>query len=141
MSLYLHAVTYLVTIGLSAGLGSLVLKIALKRIKSGKGPTKQDPLENDNGEATEVSTGVLSGGTWIGILERIAITGTIMVGFPEGIAVVIAIKGLGRYAELSGAPSAKRSEATEKFIIGTLASYVWAGLLGALGVWALSFWA
>jgi hypothetical protein len=63
---------------------------------------------------------VLRGGTTIGILERIAIAGAIIAGFPEAVAVVIAIKGVGRFSELA-APEAK-----ERFIIGTLASFVWA---------------
>jgi hypothetical protein len=63
---------------------------------------------------------VLRGGTTIGILERVAIAGAIVAGFPEAVAVVIAIKGVGRFSELA-APEAK-----ERFIIGTLASFVWA---------------
>lgn len=63
---------------------------------------------------------VLRGGTTIGILERIAIAGAIVAGFPEAVAVVIAIKGVGRFSELAA------SEAKERFIIGTLASFVWA---------------
>ena len=64
---------------------------------------------------------VLRGGTTIGVLERIAIAGSIVAGFPEAVAVIIAIKGVGRFSELA-APEAK-----ERFIIGTLASFVWAG--------------
>jgi hypothetical protein len=63
---------------------------------------------------------VLRGGTTIGVLERLAIAGAIIAGFPEAIAVVIAIKGVGRFSELAAA------EAKERFIIGTLASFVWA---------------
>ncbi|WP_374947661.1 hypothetical protein [Agreia sp.] len=63
---------------------------------------------------------VLRGGTTIGILERVAIAGAIVAGFPEAVAVVIAIKGVGRFSELAA------SEAKERFIIGTLASFVWA---------------
>lgn len=81
--------------------------------------------------------GVLRGGTWIGILERLAITGSIMAGHPEAIAVVLAVKGLGRYPELRAAKAEHRAKATERFIIGTLASYIWAGLIGVLGAWAL----
>lgn len=89
-----------------------------------------------NGQAGEAP--VLRGGTWIGVLERLAITGTILVGHPEAIAVVIAIKGLGRFPELRAAAGAT---ASERFIIGTLTSFCWAGaagvgarsLLGTLG--------
>lgn len=80
---------------------------------------------------------VLRGGTWIGMLERLAITGAVLAGFPEAVAVVLAIKGLGRYPELREAHPDRRSPAAERFIIGTLASYIWAAACGALGVLAL----
>lgn len=70
---------------------------------------------------------LLRGGTWIGVLERLAIVGTILVGYPEAIAVVIAIKGLGRFPELRAATGAA---ASERFIIGTLTSFCWAGAVG-----------
>ncbi|WP_345761356.1 hypothetical protein [Diaminobutyricibacter sp. McL0608] len=63
---------------------------------------------------------VLRGGTFIGYLERFATAGAIMAGFPEAIAVLIAIKGVGRFTELEAA------EARERFIIGTLVSLIWA---------------
>lgn len=69
---------------------------------------------------------VLRGGTTIGILERIAAAGSIMTGAAEAIAVVIAIKGVGRFSELSS------PEARERFIIGTLASLIWASACGTL---------
>ncbi|MEE6272215.1 hypothetical protein [Georgenia wangjunii] len=80
------------------------------------------------------SGGVLRGGAWIGMLERLVITGSIIAGFPEGIAVVLAIKGLGRYPELREAHPDKRSPAAERFIIGTLVSFAWSGACGAVGV-------
>lgn len=63
---------------------------------------------------------VLRGGTFIGYLERFATAGAIMAGFPEAIAVLIAIKGVGRFTELDAA------ESRERFIIGTLVSLIWA---------------
>ncbi len=69
---------------------------------------------------------LLSGGAWIGALERLAVTATLLAGRPEGIVVVVAVKGLGRYPELR-APAA-----AERFIIGTLGSLLWAaGCAGA----------
>jgi len=67
---------------------------------------------------------VLRGGTTIGVLERLASAGTIVAGFPEGLAIVVAVKGVGRFTELE-AP-----EARERFIIGTLASLIWACAAG-----------
>ncbi|WP_173921847.1 hypothetical protein [Agromyces sp. Marseille-P2726] len=63
---------------------------------------------------------VLRGGLTIGVLERIGAAGTIIAGFPEGLAIVVAVKGVGRFTELE-AP-----EARERFIIGTFASLIWA---------------
>jgi hypothetical protein len=69
---------------------------------------------------------VLRGGTAIGVFERIATTGSIMVGVPEAIAVIVALKSVGRFSELDVA------EARERFIIGSLVSLVWAAACGAL---------
>jgi hypothetical protein len=69
---------------------------------------------------------VLRGGTTIGVFERFATTASIMAGFPEAIAVLVAIKGVGRFTELDAA------EARERFIIGTLVSLVWACACGAV---------
>lgn len=80
-------------------------------------PTERAPTEPAVGAST---VEVLRGGTTIGVLERLAIAGAIIAGFPEAIAVVIAIKGVGRFSELAA------SEAKERFIMGTLASFVWA---------------
>ena len=71
---------------------------------------------------------VLRGGTWIGLLERLAITGALLAGYPAAIAFVIAIKGLGRYPELREHP-----DASERFVIGTLTSMVWAAGVGIAG--------
>jgi hypothetical protein len=69
---------------------------------------------------------VMRGGTTIGYLERIAVALGIIAGFPEAIAVVVALKGIGRFSELASA------ETRERFIIGTLASLVWACIVAAL---------
>ncbi|CAO1651063.1 hypothetical protein NYA9BBAC_01174 [Salinibacterium sp. NYA9b] len=68
---------------------------------------------------------ILRGGTTIGYLERFAFIASFMVWQPGAIAVIVAIKGLGRFAELENAA------ARERFIIGTLVSLVWAGLCTA----------
>lgn len=86
----------------------------------------------DVGPTSPQAVAALRGGTWIGILERLAITGLVLVGYPTGIAILVAIKGLGRYPELRDNPAA-----SERFVIGTLASMVWAGGLGVLGAWLI----
>lgn len=84
----------------------------------------------DPGPTGPTAVAALRGGTWIGILERLAVTGLILVGYPGGIAILVAIKGLGRYPELKDNPGA-----SERFVVGTLASIVWAAGLGVLGLW------
>jgi len=69
---------------------------------------------------------ILRGGTWIGLLERAAIYATLVAGWPEGLAVVLAVKGLGRYPELRAAEDGIRTGAAERFIIGTFSSVLWA---------------
>lgn len=75
---------------------------------------------------------VLRGGLTIGILERLAVTGSIIAGFFGAIAVIIAVKGVGRFSELEAA------ESRERFIIGTFVSLIWACACGAIVVFALN---
>jgi hypothetical protein len=81
------------------------------------GAARTEPL--DDGE-------VLRGGAWIGSLERAGIFATLAAGWPEGVAIVLAVKGVGRYHELGAAGAA------ERFIIGTFASVLWASACAAL---------
>jgi hypothetical protein len=112
-----------------------VVVVALALSVAGGWPVTAWVLRRSIGPNGGVSgTPVLRGGTWIGVLERLAITGTILVGYPEAIAVVIAIKGLGRFPELREATGAS---ASERFIIGTLTSFCWAGGIGAAARQAL----
>jgi hypothetical protein len=75
---------------------------------------------------------VLRGGAWIGGLERAAVFASLAVGMPEGVAIVLALKGLGRYAELQ---TQAGKGAAERFIIGTFTSVLWAA--ACAGVLAL----
>ena len=63
----------------------------------------------------------LRGGVTIGLLERLAFLGCVLLGQPGGIAVIVAVKGLGRFNELN------TEQTRERFIVGTLASLVWVG--------------
>jgi hypothetical protein len=89
-------------------------------------PPRPDPWEHSGSTAAAppppgVPAGVLRGGLVIGVLERLAVATAILTGEPVAIAYVVAIKGLGRYAELKETPAA-----AERFIIGTLSSMLWA---------------
>lgn len=103
-------------VGLLAALlgGSLVTTAAFAQI-DGEHPVEKDSLE--------AAGDVLRGGAWIGMLERFTIYLTLAAYYPAGIAYLVAIKGLGRYPELR---KEERSGATERFIIGTLISALWA---------------
>lgn len=73
------------------------------------------------------SARILRGGAIIGVLERFAVCLAVLAGQPVAIAYVVAIKGLGRFAELKATPVA-----AERFIIGTLTSMLWAAGIAAL---------
>lgn len=73
------------------------------------------------GRSTPAPGSVLRGGLVIGVLERLAVAASVLAAEPVAIAYVVAIKGLGRYAELKDTPAA-----AERFIIGTLTSMLWA---------------
>ena len=83
-------------------------------------------------QSLETAGRVLRGGAWIGALERLAIFSSLVAGWPEGLAVVLAVKGLGRYPELRAAEDGVRTGAAERFIIGTFTSVLWA--CGCAGV-------
>jgi len=69
----------------------------------------------------------LRGGKWIGVLERLGVAASLVCGWPEGIAIVLAVKGLGRYPEL-------QQGSTERFIIGTFASVLFAAAACGVGL-------
>lgn len=74
---------------------------------------------------------ILRGGTWIGALERLAMTATVVVGWPEGLLAIVAVKAFARYPELK---SGQNSGAIERFIIGTFASLGWAAACAGLAL-------
>ncbi|MGX1161688.1 hypothetical protein FBY31_4252 [Arthrobacter sp. SLBN-100] len=86
------------------------------------------------GEPPAPTQRILRGGAIIGILERLGVCLAILTGQPVAIAYIVAIKGLGRFAELKETPVA-----AERFIIGTLTSMLWAaGTAAAVKVLFLS---
>ncbi|MBJ8337532.1 hypothetical protein JGU71_01405 [Antrihabitans sp. YC3-6] len=107
----------------AAALGGLPLAPAAFRI------ARRDATQPTQQPATG---GPLKGGRIIGILERAAIAGAVLAGWPEGMAIVLAVKGLARYPEL------REPHASEQFIIGTFTSVLWAIAAGAIGRGMLS---
>lgn len=79
--------------------------------------------EDANGPREEE---ILRGGTTIGYLERLAAALSIIAGFPAALAVIVALKGVGRFTELA-TPAAR-----ERFIVGTLASLLWSSIVAAI---------
>ena len=119
----------------SAAVGWAVVDVVLRLARVKGGPKASRPnVGGHQATVLEEESGpyVLRGGTWIGVLERIAITGAVLAGQPELVAAVVAVKGLGRWAELRTDPAL-----TERFIIGPLASYIVAAGCGYAGLWAL----
>nr|WP_235681533.1 hypothetical protein [Tomitella gaofuii] len=72
--------------------------------------------------------GPLRGGLAIGVLERTAVTVAVLAGWPGGIAVVLAVKGLARYPEL------REPDASEQFIIGTFTSVLFSLAVAGVGI-------
>ncbi len=110
-------VTALVTVGalvLAVTGGSPVTRAVLDRV------TFDEPEGAHGGLLAADGRELLRGGEVIGLLERIAVAGAIVAGFPEALAVIIAIKGVGRFTEL------ETGAVRERFIVGTLASWIWA---------------
>lgn len=102
-----------------AAVGAVLAAVA------GGGPVATAVLRAADPAAVGVSGGpqdptILRGGAWIGVLERAAVAVSLLAGSADGLVVVLAVKGLGRYSELR-APAA-----AERFILGTLASALWA---------------
>jgi hypothetical protein len=133
------AVTYIVTLTAAVAGGSAMVT-AVFRIAQRDGHRPQDG-----------APGPLHGGRTIGILERAAVAASVLTGWPEGIAIVLAVKGLARYPELRAdepqppttdepptddhpAPDRPNpiqahpsvTSASEQFIIGTFTSVMWA---------------
>jgi hypothetical protein len=81
-----------------------------------------DGMSADDEASVRKAGEVLRGGAWIGALERLAVFVTVLAGWPEGLAVTLALKGLGRYPELR----TETPGAAERFIIGTFTSVLWA---------------
>jgi hypothetical protein len=76
---------------------------------------------------------VLRGGAWIGALERLAVYVALVVGWAPGLAIVLAVKGLGRYPELR---NQEDTGVAERFIIGTFTSVLWAVACAGVAVLA-----
>jgi hypothetical protein len=109
---------------------ALVLRFAQGNVELGDhgGIVVADPEAAAPKNAAVPRREILRGGATIGYLERAALIGAVAAGQASAVAVIVAIKGLGRFSELDD------SEARERFIIGTLTSLIWAGACAAAAV-------
>jgi len=111
-------VLLLVSGGLAVGGGGPLTTSVLSLVDRG----------NTRAQSTQHAGEVLRGGALIGALERGAIYASLVAGWPEGLAIVLAIKGLARYPELRSPdqPASVTPQAVaERFIIGTFTSVLW----------------
>ncbi|MHA6512605.1 hypothetical protein [Tessaracoccus sp. Z1128] len=138
--LVLEAAT-LVAAGLVATLGNPVVRALLRRIDKASAPSSETEVAQTRASlGLEAAQRELPGGRWIGMLERLAVYACIVTQFPAGIAMVLAVKGLGRYADLATASESGTSRKGELFIIGTFASMLWAGLWAGVAYFAVRAW-
>lgn len=93
--------------------GSFAVEATLKRIKG---------LPVSSEEAEEAS-GAPAGGRIIGMLERAFVFGGVLVGHPEVVALVVAIKSVARFPEFKGEGGRRFAE---YFLIGTFVSLLFA---------------
>lgn len=130
MEILWGAVALVVAGALGSPITLAVLRLA-RAVDEQKTLAVDDEAAPETGEALDEAApdtpGVLRGGLVIGILERTAVALAILLNEPVAIAYVVAIKGLGRYAELKETPAA-----AERFIIGTLTSLLWACAVAGL---------
>jgi hypothetical protein len=124
---------------LGFGVLALVTALSLAAAVVGGGPAATVSLrlaaqgsvqEGVHGGIIEKGAEILRGGMTIGLLERLALAGVILAGFPEGLAVIVAVKGVGRFGEFE-TPAGR-----ERFIIGTFASLIWAAACAGIAVLA-----
>ncbi|MFM9376035.1 hypothetical protein [Gordonia sp. VNK21] len=85
------------------------------------------PTRTDNFDDPPDAPALLRGGRVIGVLERTAVAICLILGWPAGLAVVLAVKSLARFPELREHP------ASEQFILGTFASVLWAAAAAGVG--------
>jgi F0F1-type ATP synthase membrane subunit c/vacuolar-type H+-ATPase subunit K len=115
---------------LAVGLGGVLTTAVFHQVDQ-----RDEAGRGDDSESVEAASEILRGGAWIGALERAAVFAAIVAGWPEGIAIVLAVKSLARYPELqAGAASA----AAERFIIGTFVSTLFAAGCAGAALWARS---
>ena len=123
-----RAVAALAAAGAAALGGSAVTTAVLELSRRSDRREPGEAVSSAKAENDTEAVSTLHGGLWIGVLERVGVGAVLLAGWPTGLTVMAAIKALGRFTEL------KDPDAVERFILGTLASFLWAG------AWAGTAW-
>ncbi|GEE02805.1 hypothetical protein nbrc107696_32510 [Gordonia spumicola] len=114
-------VGYVATVLAAAITGSSVVRLVLA---AGGIPTRADNRDDD---ASTTGVPPLRGGRIIGVLERTGVAACLLIGWPAGIPVILAVKSLARFSEL------RAPHASEQFILGTFASVLWSCAVAGIG--------
>ncbi|MGC4963601.1 hypothetical protein ACPXCG_22395 [Gordonia sp. DT218] len=108
----------------AVGGGGFMVRIVLWT--GGVSPHRKSGENTDSPPDGAPESGPLRGGRVIGYLERATVAATLLAGWPEGLAVILAVKSLARFPEL------RAPHASEQFIMGTFASVLWAASMSGV---------
>jgi hypothetical protein len=123
-------ITQLLVVALAVAGGAPVVRGVLSLADRRPRRDATDTAESataDSGPRAEDAAEVLRGGATIGYLERAAVVAAVLLGRWEILAVLVAVKSVGRFRDLDAG-----HHVTERFIIGTLTSLLWAGATAGL---------
>lgn len=102
----------LAAVSMSSGFGYLIVRFALDQV-----------FKKQETEPCEPKVG-----TYTGLIERTAVTLFVISGLSAGIAVIVAIKALGRIKDLRE----DQGDLAERFMVGSLTSLSWAAAVGVV---------
>ena len=138
LALFLKALVIAALGAIATFVGSPVVRKIFRIADSPRDKVKTSTAapDEEHSPGIQAAASTLRGGYWIGLLERLAVYAAILSGFGEGIAVVLAVKGLARYPELR----ATSPGAAERFIIGTFVSVLFAAACAGLAWWLVTLW-
>ncbi|SOC49799.1 hypothetical protein SAMN05660748_2531 [Blastococcus aggregatus] len=106
--------------GIAATVGGAVVATSVLRLADTSWP---------HAEVGMAHQGELVGAAWLGPMERLVTYACLCFSWPEGVAALLLLKSWGRQEDL------KKPVAGPRFMIGTLASLLWAAAAAGV-VWA-----
>lgn len=114
---------YLIAYMLVLSPGSIIIKMFIKKWEEEVNKKKKEQQINVEEQ------GLNQAGQWIGYMERILVLTFVILGYWEAIGFLLAAKSIFRYGDLK---ENKDIRMTEYVLIGTLASFSWAILIGLI---------